>query len=59
MQLESGQKEERLRKRDVKPLVWCPEMISRGLKRMGALLEKSRIVISVFGAVVRDHTWTV
>ena len=34
-------------------------MISRGLKRTQTLLEKSRVVIPVFGAVIRGHVWTV
>ena len=33
-------------------------MISRGLKRSQTFLEKSRVVIPVFGAVVRGHVWT-
>ena len=32
-------------------------MISRGLKRTQTFLKKSRVVIPVFGAVVRGHVW--
>ena len=34
-------------------------MISTAFKRTLAVLEKSRVVIPVFGTVVRGHVWTV
>ena len=45
--------------RNVKPLVWSVEMISRGLKRTPVLFTKSTVVILVFGAVFRGLVWTV
>ena len=43
--------------RDVKPLVWFPEMISRRLTRIETLLEKIRVMSPVFEDVVRGHVY--
>ena len=43
--------------------IWDVSLVSgndiQGTKRTQILLKKSRVVIPVFGAVIRGHVWTV